>query len=720
MGLFASPRSGLHVSYQDVKTGRAPRQVPLEGTDSEIKNAILDIYGALRDAYQPRNDRMAEFRDLYYLRHYSREPLEGEPQITLATATNVVDLGQGILATGDVTFHVVPGRESQLASETATLVEKFLAGVLYVNSMRQERDVVADAIFHQLVTGWGCFRVFWDVDFAAAPMNVPTTAPPTLPSVSGSPTMQPGLAPIAAGATRYQGGPVAQPPVLGGPVAQPPMPGGPMAQPPPYQPLQLPRLPTVTERGPSPYAELPIVIQAVDPSYVYPRPGGRRGRWKAVCFACKRPAGEIEDEWSVKITDLEIAEDDLVLFVDYWEERRDGIYNAILAGDTLIRRPTKMQGYTTIPYVIFFGRPTPSSDEDEMGLPLTFAVKDSIFEMEYILNRQARLINLYGNLPIIAEDGEGEAIEVDVGLGDVVHVRPGQKLSLLTWPGSPPDVQRQLTYFQAHAQESSFPRIVYGEGPAGASGYALTTMSEGGRIRLVAPRKELERALTLVANKIVELAANFSPHVPVRVYGRHLEKPFAVSVTGAEMTGFRIEVGVRAQTPQDEMRRTAQAVQLQQTRLLSDRTLRERYLQVEHPDDEELRLLVQVMRQHPALLDAAVRRALIQWGVEPPPPSPMVQAARSGVPIQPPGPPGRPPAGQPGNMPPRSVPGAGPSPVPPQIRSPLPPGLQAPTGAMPPAMTNPLPQAMGLPPRGIPPELMALFASLRARGMLGG
>lgn len=414
------------------------------------------------------------------------------------------------------------------------------------------------------------------------------------------------------------------------------------------------------------FDELPIILDVIPLKNVYYKAGGHRGRWQYVIYTDRRSVADILEEWpKVKFDDYigkANLEETIIDYIDYWGWEDGKIVNAILAENTWVVEPREMEGYTELPYTIFLGKPTTSEKTEEFGLSILSASEHMIKDMETLLERRRRIVNTYTAMPAVVTLKPGkEKPKIDPVLG-TVFLDEGESMSFPVWPGSPPDVKEDLAYVQGKVQEGSFPSVAYGDN-VGNSGYANSLAAEAGRTRLSQFQRSLELGYTILSRKIISLAQFFARDVKLPVYGRYRGEPFSLQISGAQMAGFRVDVSLRPKFPQDDMRKTTQAIQLKSSKLVSDRSIWEQYLDwVEHPDDEVKRMLVESAMNDPTIKQAFLNKALEDWGIEKPQPqqpnpNPMQRApqtfaqntqaqAVAGMPPMMPSPPGLPPAGQ--------------------------------------------------------------------------
>jgi hypothetical protein len=293
-------------------------------------------------------------------------------------------------------------------------------------------------------------------------------------------------------------------------------------------------------------------------------------------------------------------------FLDYWGEVQlpDGsweIENAILYDNRILNGPRLMEGYSDIPYTLMFYKPIGHVNPEDWGHSILRPVKQMVEELEWRVNRQTRLLNVFANMPLIARTRDGRPVKVDASFGDVVQLNEGEDIAFPIWPGTPPDFKDQISMVATEIADASFPAVMYGEGPSAASGYSLSQQGDAGRIRLTQPQKQQERTLSIWARKALTLLRNFSPEYTVEVYGNKAGAPYSQELTGEDTVGFRVNFQLKPQFPNDEVRKVAMATQTKDT--LSAETRMEKYLGIQQPDQETTKILRDMARRHPMMVE---------------------------------------------------------------------------------------------------------------------
>jgi len=99
------------------------------------------------------------------------------------------------------------------------------------------------------------------------------------------------------------------------------------------------------------------------------------------------------------------------------------------------------------------------------------------------------------------------------------------------------------------------------------------------------------------ARKTLDITSAFGAGSQVRVYGRMRGRDFVEQVPGTDAKEYLVRAQIRAEYPNEKTRNHAMSTQVRGQ--LSDRSIMERYLNVDQPDDELERRLIESLQMHP-------------------------------------------------------------------------------------------------------------------------
>lgn len=518
------------------------------------------------------HDSIKEWRRLYDGKHYDAAPKPGESQYADPSFTNTVDLGVGVLLGNNIDWRASGWTSSYQEEMDTSRIEKYLAGTLDINSERAEYHIPYELLMNFVRDGAGVLYTCWDPQRSNRAMRKMTVMGPDNVLVQKKV-----------------------------------------------------------------YLETPILVQVIDPLNIHLIPGGE-GRWTKIIRQEKMTVFDIETLYGVPLDDFKGADDqqkmlEKVEFTDFWEyvqtkgttwpdtrwkswyaDRPLGLQNCVMAGDQIIRPLRLMPGYDDLPYTLGFFKPVSRENAKDWGHSLIPPMISSVAMLEKAVNRRQRAIDIYSALPIVSKTRDGRQVQVDPGIGSHVSLTLEEDIGFPQWPGSPPDVDKQMGFMQSRSEQSSFPEIMYGSSTGRMAGYAISMLTDQARIRLTQPAVHLELMLTRWARRVLRLTKNFAGDAQVRVYGRMRGRDFNEQVDGSTIDGYQVKAIVKPVFPNEQAKNVAMATQT--AGILTRRTIMERYLGIEQPEDEDRRRMQEMVRNHPLVQQYALISAFKEMAEE--------------------------------------------------------------------------------------------------------
>jgi len=487
-------------------------------------------------------------RNLYHFKHYEGmgKIADGETRYADPTYTNTVDLAVGILHSNDFRWHVYGWTPSELDTRDTSSIEKYLAGTIHVNSLREEEDIRLETTAAFVRDGVAAIYSVWDPKEAA------------------------------------------------------------------YYKDKIDEVDVDSEDGmvsTQYYKETPIIVKVIDPLSLWVIPGGQH-RWSAIMKVEQLSVWDAEQKYPDQITRYAHLDDASKRettdeFIDYWEiendytgsKRKTIVRNARLFGGDILKDLEDMPGYEHLPYTIGFFTNDMGDDPAHWVKGMIDVLENSVSMLEVGVNRRQRMIDVFTGLPILVKAKPGRTVNLDKSL-NITKIEDGEEVSFPVWPGNPPDVDNQLEFFRSRIQQSGFSESMYGSasGLAG-SGYAISQESDQNRIRLTQPIANLQLFWTLWAKKILSMTEKFAKKSKIRVYGRVRGKDFVTLVPGKDSSSFLVECRIRPDFPSEKTRKHAMATQARAT--LSEETLMTEYYDIEQPDDERKRKMIELAQNNP-------------------------------------------------------------------------------------------------------------------------
>lgn len=536
------------------------------------RDYIQRLYQVADKASEKWQDQIRHWRDLYEFRHYTKAPLPGETQFQDPSYTNVIDLTVGVLLGNSLDWKALGWSTSPANDKNTSRVEKYLAGLLDMASEREQYSLVYETMLHFARDGSAVIYSVWDPEMARRYYRQLEKPHPSVPWL------------------------------------------------------------TIPEAV---YEEPPILVQVIDPLKIRLLPGGPN-RWSRIIREEELSVYDVEVLFGIvpqryKGLSLDEKMTTKGKLLDFWEviqtpgglpddlrgwyaNQPHAIRNAVLFDDEILRPLRLMPGYTNLPYTVGFFKPVNRDVPESWGHSVIQPMETAVQMLEKAVNRRQRQIDMYSSLPIVSRTQNARPIQVDAGLGSHIALSLEEDIGFPIWHGSPPDVDKHMQFASQAAQESSFPKTMYGSGSDANSGYALSQLNDQSRIRLTQPQVHLELFWTTWARKIMSMTAEFGGAAPVRVYGRMRGRDFAEQVSGLELKDYKIKARVRPVFPNEEARKHAMSTQTAD--VLTKRTRMEKYLGIEQPDEELERRVQELIQEHPLMQELTIRLLLQEMAEE--------------------------------------------------------------------------------------------------------
>lgn len=430
------------------------------------------------------------------------------------------------------------------------------------------------------------------------------------------------------------------------------------------------------------------------------------------------------------------TEDTQVTITDFWwtNPNTGRIWNAILV-DEEFAKPCKETDYPYVPIIEVFGDSAPTKDKTYEGMSILHGLEE-LWPYKCRLASNLGTAVLWAVWPFVAvQNDNGQVVDdIQVRPGATVPVPAGTRFDTIKAQVDLNVLQAMLAQIDAGVQQTAFPNVMYGDGGNMAAGYGINLLSDAAKGRIKSFLEYLELFVTHINELVLALIDEFGGSSPVHLWGQQAgtEDLYRLGLKRTDIGGrYDNQVKLRPNLPQDDLQVQTLGVRLADGKYISRQTLREKYLSVAMPENEQDRIFAEMAFENPEIMknvtilrlmelfpngewkDLVKGTSLEQLAEQlikptPPPPPPMMPdmgmmgpgGPPPGMPPEMMGPPGMPPGGPPpGMMPPGMPPGGAPV---------QPPGMPTPLGGgIPPEMAGQMtPEAMGLPP-GMPPEMFA-------------
>lgn len=514
---------------------------------SKLENEILGRIQASRTYVQDWHDNVRKWRKLYNTHEDDEKARRNEVRYNDPTYANTVDLAVGIMLGNHLRWHAFGFSPSQKEQENSSKIEKLIAGIIFINNLREQKHILYEAYTNFCRDGGAV--LYSPVDPALEKELSVTAEFP-------DPSSETGLKKMKA------------------------------------------------------LSEPPVRLKTIDPLKFFALPGGPK-RWIMMAREESMSVLDVELKYGVSIEwargSSEIEKSTMKgKFLDVWDYTKVKgelkVRNTQVFDGKIIKGPRIMKGYDELPFSFEFFKPTGEKSKDWHSI--ITPLESTLGLLETSVNRRAHQIDIYTGLPLITKTQPGRTVKVDTGLFSHVPLSTEESIEFPSWPGNAPDVREHQDFLRTRVQQSGFSDVMFGSGQNSVSGFALNQLGDQNRIRLEQPIKHLELLLSLWAKKTLRLLEYFYSDTPICVYGQYKGKSYQDYVTMKDLKGYAVIAEIRPKFPAEETRKVAMSTQVKG--VLSQSTIMERFLDVEQPDDEEERKLIESATNHPLMMQYAI------------------------------------------------------------------------------------------------------------------
>jgi hypothetical protein len=248
------------------------------------------------------------------------------------------------------------------------------------------------------------------------------------------------------------------------------------------------------EDGEDRLTDLPCVLQARDPRYVYWLDGPLGPEYVVECYP--RLAAEIKALYPSVLDDDEYADDSVVNWLEYW----DDTYCAYFCEGTAVKvagKAVRPHGFGVLPYAIGVARSTPRTAPDKRFRPILRGVADTLRGLDiYSSIRATAAHDSVVNAWAVFSDTYGHGSkELHLGPDDINYLGALDKVQPLQRAPLPPDLSEYGAQLMAAFQQGTFPLALYGQVPGQLAGYAINMLVASGRRPMIPIYGAVQRAL---------------------------------------------------------------------------------------------------------------------------------------------------------------------------------------------------------------------------------
>lgn len=361
--------------------------------------------------------------------------------------------------------------------------------------------------------------------------------------------------------------------------------------------------------------QLPLRARALDPRNVGFFVGPNYTEW--VYYVDEISLLEIVQEWPelknagpdtrlgaylALIDDTTNAGEDItVRVVDFWYvSKKDGsIWNCVLVEDEFAKPPMRTD-YPDLPIIVGRGDYGPNMGEAWDGLSILHPLV-GLWQYECRLVSQMATGLLWHFWPaiLIKSDGDGDDIVIEPGVTtpvntevdvDIITIDPNVRLSDVVYG-----------HIDSMIQQSTFPNVMYGQEPGSLqAGYGISLLSDAASGRIKNFAESLEMALSYANSFVLALVAEFAEEegVSISAYDERDSSKQKLTLSKEEAgRNYEIEVKIRPNLPSDDQARVTLGLRLAESKMISNQTFRDKFLDIEVPSDEAKRIALEEFMQ---------------------------------------------------------------------------------------------------------------------------
>jgi len=544
-----------------VKVGEGEEEIASnEQKDERFLNRVVADMSWAAGFYNERNAEFERQEKWYFRDHYDRPiPTSADENVNYPKDANS-NFEEEHLATINIPFSSVQKAHTLMTGEAPIIevlrttdkgnkVAKMLQGVLQVNTRRWGNNPMADAIFNQLLYGWGVVRTTWnrndwedeDTKFKGDrplyefPVDVKSIHPREI----------------------Y------------------PIPGG------------------THERWKAVIHQSIMKVYEVEDS------------WGVTLQMCDED--NIEADENFNYTEP-LNPDQEVDVIDYWCWEGNRIMHAVVAHNQFVMRPAHMKFYDALPYTIFFCASTTSSNPVNYGLGINYALVDTVSEVEWLVNRMLRIADLYADPTLVITRINDEAIQVDPFTKQIDLIE-GENAHYLTHNGSLPELDKLLGFFKAQIEDEGFANIA---GESGIDTIAQQQAASIKIFKPVENAQQAwEDVNHKIVGLIQRFSWDTPLDISGKVSSSDKDEAFSFSMKGSDTKGCReTKVIIRARFPMEELRNMTAAVGFKNSQLIPDEVIMKRFLGASDPDTWRRKILEQNIRNAPEAIAFIIQSQL--------------------------------------------------------------------------------------------------------------
>ena len=281
---------------------------------------------------------------------------------------------------------------------------------------------------------------------------------------------------------------------------------------------------------------------------------------------------------------------------DYWYTDDEGkIFNCVLVDDDFGVTPYHAENYSEIPIYEGYADLTGARDEAYKSLSILYPMEATWPYMNRLMSQMATSMLWYfwPHIAVMNEFGQKLPSQLQVRPGETRQYPWGTKIEMIQMSPNVPlasELSKQLRDVQ---EQATFGKAIYGESGSMQAGYGLNIMTDAARGRTSKIREGLEIGLQYANRLALGFLQNLAGKKGVTIYGKDdaSNDMYELSLTSEDVEDFYENfVTLAPSIPTDSVQRTTLGIQLHKEGAISLETLRDKFIDIELPRDEQRRV----------------------------------------------------------------------------------------------------------------------------------
>lgn len=367
---------------------------------------------------------------------------------------------------------------------------------------------------------------------------------------------------------------------------------------------------------------MPILIDAIDPKYVYPEPT-ENPRYAFISW--KRTAADIRRVWGPDLLG-DAADTDEVQWTEFWSEDSYAYWVEYYPGlrrtvgtpytgqskTEWLLEPAK-HGFGFMPLIIDGAYETPLPEPEKQYLSLYYPIRDALTAETEAVSQRATLREKLAWSILMIKTERQNTFRLQTQPGQPNYIYPDEDISFIT-PQVPLDfVTNDQALISQYIERSGIQSVLLGQVRA-RSGYLQAQLAALAKVGFVPFEQALSRMMQRANTAMLKIVENVVQG-PVHTWGYQGREPVEATLRPDDIRGYyRSTVEFRTIRPVDEGARLANIMRLLQMGVSRLRALEE--AGIENPEAELIRREAEEMLRHPDISQARALRALRTWGYD--------------------------------------------------------------------------------------------------------